>query len=402
VSPFARRTIAWAVVTLTACSIELRGGADLAPGDAGAEGGVGGSVFDDAGFGGTAAGSAEAGADADAALEAEAGPVLPYAYRRRLSVAAASGAPAGASLVLRFDHQALVAAGKARKDGNDVRVFRKAGGPSAELHRVLDPVSSWERSDTTLWFRAQAAIGTLADESYYLYFGDPGAGDPPADANQVYAFFDGFEGTALATGWVGAPIGSATGTFSVGKGVLRIEGATGDIWDQADNFLFLHRAMSGSFVLDALVTSSGGSASGWAKLGGVMLRESAAKGARNRIASPVNGGWSITSSYRLATDGTTLEAAKSGAKLVPQYVRLARRFDAARAWHSADGINFTELGSETQFTGSLPDSLLIGIPLANMSSSKGFVEVDWFRARTLVEPEPAVTEQLEEPGPFTP
>lgn len=393
-----RTSLLLALAAAGACGLERTGALELAADDAGADTGSGGTSLDDASFGG--GGGSGGGADAS---EAEAAVLLPYAYRRRLTVTpGASGVPAGGSLALRFDHRALVLAGKARGDGKDVRVFFKGGGPSQELDRVLDPASGWDRTDTTLWFKVQAAIAAQPDGSYYLYYGDPAAPDPPEDANAVYAFFDDFAGPQLAPGWSGVSVGNASGTFTLVNGALRIEGATGDIWNSGDDFLFLHRAMSGNFVIDARVSASGGTAGGWAKLGGVMVRESLAKGSKNRLVSPVNGSAAITSSYRLATDSDTAEASKSGAKLIPQFVRLARRFDAARGWHSADGVAFSELGAETSFSGVLPDAVLIGIPLANLSGGKGWVEVDWFRARLLLEPEPELSEQPEEPGPFSP
>ncbi|MBK9000222.1 MAG: DUF2341 domain-containing protein [Myxococcales bacterium] len=379
-----------------ACSLERLGAAPSGELDAGVDTGSGGSLVDDGGFGGVG-GATDASPEADAPT-----PTLPYAFRRRLRLTpGASAVPAGASVTFRFDHRALVLSGKARGDGKDVRVFYKASGPSQELDRVLDPVSGWDRTDTALWFRAQAEI-SAPDGSYYLYYGDPSPSEPPESPNQVYAFFDDFDGNALASGWVGAPIGNASGTFTVGNGVVRIEGATGDVWNSGDDFLFLHRSMTGNFVLDALVTGSGGSASGWAKLGGLMVRDGTSKGAKNRLIAPVNGSVAITSSYRLAADTATQEATKPGAKLVPQFVRLARRFDGARAWHSADGVDFAELGSETTFATVLPDSVLVGIPLANMTAGKGWVDVDWFRVRVLVEAEPSVSEDPEEPGPFSP
>ena len=373
-----------ALAALSACELEPLGGAG-AVGDAGTDTGVGGSIIYDAGFGG-----------------AEAATPLPYAYRRRVTVTpGASSVPLGASLVLRFDHQALVLEGKARGDGKDLRLFfQKSGAASHEIDRVLDVASGWDRPDTSIWFRVQANIGNQLGGSYYLYYGNKDAQGPPEDPRKVYAIYDDFEGSLLSPEWHAEAIGGATGTFSVGGGVLRIEGATGDIWNNGDDFLFVYRPVAGNFVAEARVSDSGGSASGWAKLGGLMLRGSKAVGARNRTIAPVNGSAAITSSFRLSTDGATVEVATSGSKLIPQVVRLARRFDASRTWHSSDAVDYTELGTELSFNGATPDSMLIGMPLGNLAASPGWVELDWFRAWLWFDDEPSIGQEPEEPGPF--
>ncbi|MCK6533435.1 MAG: hypothetical protein L6Q84_10730 [Polyangiaceae bacterium] len=395
-----RQTRAMAGLTLalalaSACELERLGGASLAGDDAGSDAGAGG-VFDDAGFGGTAG-------QAEAAVEAEAATPLPYAYRRRLKLTpGATGVPAGASIRFEIDHRALVLEGKARADGEDLRLVFQGTGSSQEIHRVVDVASGWDRADTTLWFQVQAPIGPEPGGVYYLYYGDALADGALDDPRQVYAAFDDFSGSGVSPEWKGAVVGNAKGTFTVKGGVLRIEGTTGDIWNNSDDFLFLYRTLTGNFVAEARVSASGGSVSGWGKLGGVMVRATTDKASMNRMIAPVNGSKAITSSYRLGAGATTDESAKNGAKLIPQVVRLARRFDATRTWHSGDAIDYAELGAEQTFQSPLPDTTLVGIPLANLVAAPGWVEIDWFRAWRWYDDEPTLTLEPEEPGPFLP
>ncbi|MCC6902477.1 MAG: DUF2341 domain-containing protein [Polyangiaceae bacterium] len=382
-----------ALALVSACELERLGSAPRPAEDAGSDAGAGG-VFDDAGFGGTG-GQAEA--------EAEAATPLPYSYRRRLTLTpGASGVPVGASIRFELDHRALVLAGKARGDGNDLRLFFKGDGDSQEIDRVLDLASGWDRADTRIWFRVQAPIGPEPGGAYYLYYGDPQAAAALDDPREVYAAFDDFDGTGIAPEWKGEAIGAAQGTFTVKGGVLRIEGKTGDIWDNGDDFLFLFRTLTGNFVAEARVSASGGTAAGWAKLGGVMVRATTDKASMNRMIAPVNGSKAITSSYRLGAGAATEESAKSGPKLVPQVVRIARRFDVTRSWHSPDAVDYSELGAEQTFQSPLPDPALVGIPLANLSPAAGWVEIDWFRAWRWYDHEPALALEPEEPGPFLP
>jgi hypothetical protein len=376
----------------------LRRGGDVdgAAGEAGAAG-AGGSAISDGSFGGSGASDSGLSSDADAAA------LLPYAYRRRIAIKPGpSGIVAGASVSLTFDHQALASLGHALASGNDVRVFFKGTGPALELDRVLDPVSLWDQPETRIWFRVQEAITGLSDMRYYLYYGDEAAGPPPADPNKVYAFFDGFDGTVLEAGWTGGQIGSATGTFTVAGGVVHIEGSTGDIWDFEDNFLFLHRPMTGNFVADARVSNSGGALHGWSKLGGVMVRASVDKWSKNRLMAPVNGSAARTSSYRATSGGATNESSQQGPKPIPEFERLERVTDSTRTWFSANGVDYAELGSSLAFEGGLPDQVLVGVPFANLAAGKGWVEIDWFRVRLWIAEEPELSLDIEEPGPFAP
>jgi hypothetical protein len=130
--------------------------------------------------------------------------------------------PAGYSVAVTFDHAALVAASKSRADGNDLRVAYWDGAVWTELDRVLDPGSSWNSPTTTIWIRLQAGIGASSfDDNYGLYYGNSSAGAPPANGNNVFLAYDGFESGDL-TGWEnvwqdpGDTISATTGTVRTG------------------------------------------------------------------------------------------------------------------------------------------------------------------------------------------
>lgn len=122
-------------------------------------------------------------------------------YRRQISVQARDAVPAGYSVGLQFDHAALVAAGRSLAGGEDVRVRYWTGTRLVELDRVVDPdpLHGWNRNDTRVWFRLQAAIaGGATDANYYLYYGHPAPGPPPANGDHV--FLDDEDGRTLYTG----------------------------------------------------------------------------------------------------------------------------------------------------------------------------------------------------------
>lgn len=98
----------------------------------------------------------------------------------------------GTSVSLSFDHAALVAGG-ARADAEDLRVYTLRSGTRTQLHRVLDPESSWGRSDTTIWFRTDAGLSESQTETnvYHLVI-DANTNNPAQDPQGVFLFFDDF------------------------------------------------------------------------------------------------------------------------------------------------------------------------------------------------------------------
>ena len=110
----------------------------------------------------------------------------------------AAEVPAGYSVRFVLDHQSLVAAGKARADGADLRVKRFDGEGWQEMARVVDVGSAWNGPTTELWFRTEAPVSASgADQNYYLFYGNDSAANPPDDPREVFLFWDGFESDSL-------------------------------------------------------------------------------------------------------------------------------------------------------------------------------------------------------------
>jgi hypothetical protein len=106
-----------------------------------------------------------------------------------------------------FDHAGLVAAGSSKMGGDDVRIIHFKNSVWTEIDRVLDPASSWNATDTKVWFNLAddlPAIGTTS-LSYFLYFGSPLATIPPSDANTVFHYadlFDRADSGDVGAGWI--------------------------------------------------------------------------------------------------------------------------------------------------------------------------------------------------------
>ena len=77
----------------------------------------------------------------------------------------ASSVATGYSVSVTFDHASMVAAGKSRADGGDVRVRYWNGASWVHLDRVLDEGSAWNTATTRIWFKTQAAISAATTDA---------------------------------------------------------------------------------------------------------------------------------------------------------------------------------------------------------------------------------------------
>jgi len=124
-----------------------------------------------------------------------------WGYRQGLNIRnnVTSVLPAGYSVKLVLDTASLVNAAKLRADGNDLRVVWVNGSTLVELDRIAE--TAFNSPTTEIWFKTQAAIPASGnDGSYFVYYGNPSAGAPPANRANVYALWDDFDGGTLDSG----------------------------------------------------------------------------------------------------------------------------------------------------------------------------------------------------------
>ena len=121
--------------------------------------------------------------------------------------------PAGYAVAVSLDTSALVAAGQMLGTCDDLRVVSFDGVSNTELDRVVEGCGT---ATTQIWFALARPIGASGmDENYYLYYGNPLAGVPPADGMSIFVFFEDWEqGTAHWTGAGGRDPGN-TGTMGL-------------------------------------------------------------------------------------------------------------------------------------------------------------------------------------------
>jgi hypothetical protein len=97
-----------------------------------------------------------------------------------------------------------------------------------ELDREVDGIGT---SSTQVWFETQAPIPVNgSDSNYYVYYGNPTAGTPPANEKNVYLWYDDFNrpNEADITTEAAYHVETSGGTWSIENDMLKNVGASGD------------------------------------------------------------------------------------------------------------------------------------------------------------------------------
>jgi hypothetical protein len=153
-----------------------------------------------------------------------------YTCRVRATIVnnVASALDIGYSVCVTIDTASLVSTGKMLASGSDLRVVYWSGSNWIELDRDVTGMNS---ASTQVWFKTQAKIAASgSDSSYYIYYGNPSAGSPPSNKNNVYLWFDNF-GRANKPDITTEPsysVKAGGGSWSIENNTLKNVGATGD------------------------------------------------------------------------------------------------------------------------------------------------------------------------------
>lgn len=146
-----------------------------------------------------------------------------YGYRTRLTVTntAATSLPARYTARLVLDTSSLITAGQLLDNCADLRLVSYDGLTNEPRDRVVD---SCGREAASIWFALRRPIGPgSSDDTYYLYYGQPAAGAPPANGDQVFLFAEDWE--QGAPHWTGAAGLDAGNTGTLGTSQISDEAA---------------------------------------------------------------------------------------------------------------------------------------------------------------------------------
>jgi regulation of enolase protein 1 (concanavalin A-like superfamily) len=142
--------------------------------------------------------------------------------------------------------------------------------------------------------------------------------------------------------WQGQDIGAVgrRGSATYSAGTFTVSGSGADIWGTADAFHYFYQALPYDGDLIVRVAAVDGT-NAWTKAG-VMIRESLTPGSRH-VSMFVSPGKGVAYQRRLTTGGTSLHTTAATAT-APYWLKVTRRDKYIRAFHSADGVNWGNIG----------------------------------------------------------
>jgi flagellin-like protein len=153
-----------------------------------------------------------------------------YGYRQAINITnnAAQQLPAGYSIKANIDPTTLIASGKLKADYSDLRVTYLQGTSWTEIDR---DIISTENGNIEVWFKTQIPIdqSPSTDNSYYIYYGNPSAQNPPENKSNVYLWFDNFNRPNNADVTTESAYKQTNGgAWEIENNMLKNTGAAGD------------------------------------------------------------------------------------------------------------------------------------------------------------------------------
>jgi regulation of enolase protein 1 (concanavalin A-like superfamily) len=171
--------------------------------------------------------------------------------------------------------------------------------------------------------------------------------------------------TPLPAGWTDSDIGNVPfpGAASYGATTFNVTGSGADVWGASDAFNYAYRALSGNGTIVARVARLQ-DVDPWVKAG-VMIRETLAPDSRHAFML-VSASKGVAFQRREATGGSSVNTAGSSSPLLPYWIKLTRSADTFAAYESADGTNWTLVGTDTI---AMAANVYIGLAVTSHNTS---------------------------------
>ncbi|MEO5915655.1 MAG: alpha-L-fucosidase, partial [Luteolibacter sp.] len=232
-------------------------------------------------------------------------------------------------------------------------------GVTFSVKRALSPTGPYSEIATGLAAPTYVDAQVSGNTPYYYVVIANKDGNASADSEYAVGLL------AIASTWQTQDIGAtgATGDHDASASYHLVKGSGADIWNTSDQFRYVFRPLSGNGTITARVQSMRNTA-GWAKAG-VMIRETLNTNSKYAIAyvSPSNG---TALQQRTTTGGSSTGVGNITGINAPYWVKLTRLGSAITAYQSADGSQWSLLGSTTI---SMTNDVYIGMAVCSLSSS---------------------------------
>jgi hypothetical protein len=247
------------------------------------------------------------------------------------------------------------------------------------------------QGSSTISLNGTNAVATIWSNTSITALAPTGAssGTFSVKVNGQTAQSTSFTVTALPSGWSDGDIGTVgvAGSGTYANGVFTVEGGGQEIYGTSDAFNFAYQSMSGDGTILTRVVSVQG-ASGYATAG-VMIRETLDAGSTNGKTSDWPAYNGIYFDLRTSTGGSSSEPAGFSVSL-PYWVKVVRSGSTFSSFTSADGVNWTQLGSNQ--TISMAQSTYVGLAVnSGTTSSSATATFDSVSVNPTASPAPAIT-----------
>ncbi|HVO64555.1 MAG TPA: IPT/TIG domain-containing protein [Terriglobales bacterium] len=228
------------------------------------------------------------------------------------------------------------------------------GNSSVNLNGVITPVNSWSDTSITITIPASATSG------YLVVTVAPSGNDSNAMPFEVTS-------NPLPSPWLDqdiGPVGLAGGS-SYGSNAFTAQGAgNGWISNQPDGFHFVFQPISGDGTIIARIVSLSGSNSA----AGVMFRQAIEDtAAPNAFAYYFGQNTDIYYSDRTTEGSNEGDISYTASLTLPYWAKLVRSGDTFSAFTSADGANWSQVGT-TQTIG-MSASAYVGLAVSDRTTS---------------------------------
>src|SRR5262249_18519736 len=145
-------------------------------------------------------------------------------------------------------------------------------------------------------------------------------------------------------GWTDQDIGSPgrAGSASINAGTYSVNGGGKDIWARSDQFNYMYRSSAGDLTITAHLSDQKNT-NAWTQ-SRVMIQASTTPGSAYvlMILTPGNG---VNMQYRASMGANAVQLVGVSGLVAPYWVQLVRSENTFRGFASADGVNWTQLGS---------------------------------------------------------
>jgi regulation of enolase protein 1 (concanavalin A-like superfamily)/phosphatidylserine/phosphatidylglycerophosphate/cardiolipin synthase-like enzyme len=171
--------------------------------------------------------------------------------------------------------------------------------------------------------------------------------------------------SGLPAPWADQDIGGVgqAGSASVNGGTFSVTGSGTDVWGTTDQFHFVFQALNGDGSVVARIPTVQ-PVDVWTKAG-VMIRESLTAGSRHAFMLSSPGSTKgLAFQRRIATNDISTSTGLGGAP--PTWVKLTRAGTVFSAYVSADGVNWTLVGSDTI---SMPTAVYAGLAVSSHNNA---------------------------------